>query len=221
MERFADLHDPRSRHGRLYPFTSILGLCIVAMLAGNLSIAAISQFGRLRGYKLGHALGFKNGRMPCANAIALLLQKIDPDHLDLVLGEWIADRHEAGWDHIAIDGKVLKGSRDGEVPAVHLLAAYAPQASAVIAQMTVEASTNEHKAALRMLGVLAPMPGTVFTLDAMFTHTDVAQEILDKEGDYILIAKKNQPTLLNDLCRLFTSAESGDFSPSDATRLGR
>jgi len=37
---------------------------------------------------------------------------------------------------------------------MHLLAAYAPPASAVIAQMTVEATTNEHKPALPLLGVL-------------------------------------------------------------------
>jgi hypothetical protein len=198
LQRLEQLHDPRSRQGRIYPLTAILGLAIVAILAGNLSLAAIAQFGRLRGHKLGHALGFKNGKMPCANAIALLLQKLDPDHLDRILSEWIHDRHPDGWEHLSIDGKVLKGSHDGELPGLHLLAAYAPQTQAVVAQMTVEASTNEHKAALRLLDILPKQPGTVITGDAMFTHVDVAQKILDQEGEYLLPVKKNQPAVLQD-----------------------
>ena len=37
--------------------------------------------------------------------------------------------------HLAIDGKTLRGSRDGETPAVHLLSAYAPNVEAIVAQM--------------------------------------------------------------------------------------
>ena len=68
----------------------------------------------------------------------------------------MAGRHGGGWEHVATDGKVLRGRRDGEVPGAHLLAAYAPQAACVIAQRAVAATTNEHKAALRLLGALPP-----------------------------------------------------------------
>ncbi|MDY3555531.1 hypothetical protein R5W24_004674 [Gemmata sp. JC717] len=67
---------------------------------------------------------------------------------------------------------------------MHLLAAYAPQAPAVIAQMTVVSTTNEHKAALRLLGVL-PLAGAVVTADAMLTHADVCQGIVEGHGDYV------------------------------------
>jgi hypothetical protein len=40
------------------------------------------------------------------------------------------------------------------------------------AQLRVDAKTNEHKAALELLGVL-PIQGKVGTGDAMFTHRDV------------------------------------------------
>jgi hypothetical protein len=123
-------------------------------LAGHTSLTAIAPFGRLRGHELGHALGFRHGHMPCANTFANLFAALDPDHPDRLLGQWIADRRPSGLDHLALDGKVVRGSRDGGTPGVHLLAAAAPQASAVVAQMTVAATTNEHKAALRMLGVL-------------------------------------------------------------------
>ncbi len=42
----------------------------------------------------------------------------------------------------------------------------------MIAQIRVDGKTNEHKAALELLGVL-PIRGTVVTGDAMFCHKDV------------------------------------------------
>ena len=122
-----------------------------------------------------------------------------------------ANAGEGPGTECGVVGKVLRGSRDGETPGVHLLAAYAPQASAVIAQMRVDASTNEHKAALRLLGVL-PLKGAVVTADAMFTHADVCEKVLQRQGEYILYAKENQSQLLADLKTAFATPGE-DFSP--------
>jgi hypothetical protein len=187
---------------------------------GHTSLTAIAHFGRLRGHKLGHALGFRDAHTPCANTLGNLFAALDADHLDRLLGQWVADRHPNGFDHLALDGKVARGSRDGETPGLHPLAAYAPQASAVVAQMTVAATTNEHKAALRVLGVLPPA-GVVVTADAMFTHPDVAQRILDSGGDSVLYARGDQRDLRADLEAAFTAADGGGFSPHRAGGVGR
>jgi len=220
VERLAELTDPRSRHGRQYPMVGLLTLCLVAILAGHTTPEAIAQFGRLRQKRLGHALGFRNGNMPCANTLAGLLRNLDADHLDRIIAAWLTDRHPGGWEHLALDGKRLCGSREGEVPGTHLLAAYAPQVSAVIAQMTVEATTNEHKAALRLLDVLPPLGGTVVTADAIFTHADVCAKVQQRGGDYILYAKQNQAELRRDLANTFAAAESGEFPPLAPAAVG-
>ena len=220
LELLAELPDPRSRHGRQYPLAALLGLCLVATLAGNTSLAAIAQFGRLRGQCLGHALGFRGRKMPCANTLAKLPRSLDPDRLDAAIGQWLAGRHAEGWHHVALDGKVLRGSRDGTTPGTHLLAAYAPQAAAVIAQMAVGATTNEHKAALRLLGALPPLRGAVVTADAMFTHADFREAVLGRGGHYVLYAKANQPDLRADLEDAFAAANGGDFSPAASGRVG-
>lgn len=213
IELLGELKDPRDPRGLQYPLVPVLALCLVAILAGHTGFAAIAQFGRLRQQRLGHALGFKNGKMPCANTLSLLLRDLDADHLDRIIGAWLTSRHAGGWDHVALDGKTLRGSRDGDVPGTHVLSAYVPQAAAVIAQMRVEATTNEHKAALRLLGVLPPLGGAVVTADAMFTHRDVCAAVLGKRGDYVLYAKDNQDTLQQDIAATFTAAESGSLSP--------
>ncbi|OWK41954.1 hypothetical protein FRUB_04032 [Fimbriiglobus ruber] len=84
----------------------------------------------------------------------------------------------------------------------------------MIAQLRVDATTNEHKAALRLLGVLPPLQGAVVTADAMFTHRDVCEQVSANGGDYILYAKDNQATLERDLRDLFAAAERGRLPPS-------
>ena len=78
--------------------------------------------------------------------------------------------------------------------------------------MTVDATTNEHKAALKLLGVL-PLAGVVVTADAMFSHPDVCDTILERQGDYVVYAKDNQTQLKADIEVAFAAAEGGHFSP--------
>jgi hypothetical protein len=90
---------------------SLIALAVVATLAGHTSLVAIAHFGRLRGHKLGHPLGFRDGHLPCANTLANLFAELDADHLDRLIGDWLSDRHPSGFDHLALDGKVARGSR--------------------------------------------------------------------------------------------------------------
>lgn len=220
LELLSELPDPRDPRGIRYPLVPVLALCLVAALAGYTSFTAISQFGRLRKHRLAHALGFKRGTIPAASTLSDLFRDLDSEHLDRLIGRWLASRHESGWEVINLDGKTACGSRDGETPGTHLLAAYAPQASAVIAQLRVDAKTNEHKAALRLLRILPPLVGTVVTADAMFTHADVCEAVLEQQGEYVLYAKKNQPQLRDDLEATFAAAESGAFSPLPTGAVG-
>ncbi len=77
--------------------------------------------------------------------------------------------------------------------------------------MRVDAKTNEHKAALRLLGILPPLKGAVVTADAMFTHRDVCDASRGRGGEYLLPVKDNQATLQADIR---TALEDGaDLSP--------
>jgi hypothetical protein len=53
----------------------------------------------------------------------------------------------------------------------------------------------------------------------MFTHADVCAAIQQKQGDYILYAKKNQAQLRDDLEATF-DAPGGEFSPLAACAVG-
>ena len=97
-----------------------------------------------------------------------------------------------------MDGKTARGSREGEVAGQHLVSAYCDEAQAVLAQVKVDAKTNEHKAALELLGFL-PVKGNLFTGDAMFCQRDLCAAIIEGGGDYVFTAKDNQPSLVIDI----------------------
>jgi DDE_Tnp_1-associated/Transposase DDE domain len=214
VEALATVPDPRSRKGRRHPLTAILSLTAVAILAGSKSLEAIAQFGRDHGTPFAHALGFTRGRTPTKSCLSKLFRRLDVGALEEALGHWILGRvQHHGWDAIAIDGKTARGSADGDAPGVHLLTAFVPAAAAVLRQLRVDAKTNEHKAALQLLGVL-PLKGKVVTGDAMFTHRDVAEDIRRQGGDYLMIVKDNQPELKTQIqAALYDDA---DFSPLPA-----
>lgn len=197
FEALARLPDPRSRHGRIHPFPAMIGLIVLAMLMGRTGPNGIARFGRQYGPPLAHALGFRRGKTPAASRLSTFLRALDVVALEAALSMWVRSRI-GPFEHISIDGKTLRGSRDGDLPGHHLVAAYAPAVEAVLAQVRVDAKTNEHKAALELLGLL-PIKGKVVIGDAMFCQRDLAEQVTRQEADYILIAKDNQPALQADV----------------------
>jgi len=201
-EALADVPDPRSRHGRRYPLTAVLGLVAFGLLLGRRSLEAIAQLGRDYGPPLGHALGFRSARTPAKSTLSRFLRRLDACAVEAALARWVASRLPDGAGPLSLDGKALRGSRDGEVPGAHLVSAYAPHAQAVLGQLRVDAKANEHKAALRLLGIL-PLAGAVVVGDAAFCQRDLCRAVVEQGGDYVFIAKGNQKGLEVDVAAGF------------------
>jgi DDE_Tnp_1-associated/Transposase DDE domain len=218
LDVLAQVPDPRSRHGRRHPLSAILALAVLAMLSGAKSYQAISQFGREKGFSLAHALGFTRGKTPTKSTYSIIFRILDVQAFEEALSRWIVSRVPEGQEKpIALDGKTARGSRDGELPGQHLVAAYCAEVQAVLAQLKVDAKTNEHKAALTLLGIL-PVKGNIITGDAMFCQRDLCAAIIDAGGDYVFTAKDNQPSLVTDIAAGFayqeqTTRQAAAFSP--------
>jgi hypothetical protein len=215
VDVLAELPDPRSPQGRIHPLPAVLSLVVLGLLLGRKSLAGIARLGRQYGFPLAQALGFRRGKTPTVSTLSDILRDLNADALEALLSRWVASRLPADVGLVSLDGKTLRGSRDGVIPGQHLVAAYAHQAEAVLTQLRVDAKTNEHKAALALLGIL-PVPGKIIVGDAMFCQRDVAGAIDDRDGDYVLMVKDNQPGLEADI-RAGFSYEAGARSIAVAT----
>lgn len=215
MELFQNVQDPRRSQGKRHPLSALLLLAVVGLLSGMTSYEAIVDFGKARGWEFLRLLGFTRRRGLCKATYSRVFRRIDVADVEARIGQWIQGQLDLDVaPHLAIDGKTARGSRDGETPGVHLVSAYVPQFRAVVGQLRVDAKTNEHKAALELLGIL-PIKGMVVTGDAMFTHRDVCTKIIERGGDYVLPVKDNQPNLRADILAAFAEPDAGLSPPPD------
>ena len=224
LEALHQVPDPRHLKGRRHPLSAILGLAVLAMLTGCKGYSAIAQFGREKGFTLAHALGFRRGKTPTKSTYSTLFRRLDVTAFEAALARWTASRLPEDQRHIALDGKTARGSKDGETPGQHLVSAYAPAVQAVLAQIRVDAKTNEHKAALQLLGIL-PTQGRILTGDAMFCQRDLCAKIVADGGDYVFFAKDNQPRLVADIkaglaYEAQTRRSAAAFSPGRPSSAG-
>ena len=201
-ECLADLPDPRSRHGQRFPLLPILSLVTLGLLLGRKSLDAIARLGPDYGPQLLLALGFPRGTNPVKSTLSRLLRRLDPQAIERRLARWVGSRLPPDADVVSLDGKTTRGSRQGDIPGQHLVSAYAPRIEAVLGQLRVDAKTNEHKAALQLLGIL-PLKNKVVTGDAAFCQRDLAGKIVGEGGDYVFTVKANQPGLEVDVAAGF------------------
>jgi hypothetical protein len=80
--------DPRRRRGRRYRLAAVVSLALAATLAGARSFAAIGEWANDAPAMVLARLGIA-GRPPSEKTIRRLLQRLDGDGLDTVLGAWM------------------------------------------------------------------------------------------------------------------------------------
>ena len=129
---------------------------------------------------------------------------ISADVLDQVIGAWLHTRatQAGGRLVIAVDGKAVRGARNREEKAPHLVAALAHGIGAVLGQVAVDAKSNEIPAVRELLKAFTDLAGAVITVDALHTQSDTAQAITGRHADYVMTVKANMPTLYKQLKKL-------------------
>jgi hypothetical protein len=204
-DALGEIEDSRGRKGRQYALRSVLAISIAAMLAGANDLIAIFRWGRRLKPEALALFGIETGKAPCHATYHYFFQSLDADALSWALGSFALDQGSA--QHIAIDGKTLKGSRRLDGKAVHVLSAFATELGAVIGDLTVEPDQNEITAAMVLLKGL-PLEGRIITGDAIFTQREICRHIRDRNGHYLFTVKDNQPALKAGIAEAF-----GDLSP--------
>lgn len=186
-----EVPDPRQKKGRRHPLAAILRLAILAVIAaGESSMLGISQWGRAQSDKIRESLGFTHQKLPCVATIFNLFKKLPWDQLEAQIADWIANVIGSQVESMSIDGKVLRGSKREGKKGLLLVSAAAHQLGMVIGQKATTEDRGEVEAAIRLLKEIQLADKTV-TLDAGLTQTQICQQIVEADGDYIGIIKDN------------------------------
>ena len=133
--------------------------------------------------------------------------------LEAILHQWaeenLVDLPPANeeMEGVALDGKALRGSRRRGASDAHLLSAFSHRLGLTLKQLGVDDKTNEIGTMPELLVDLV-VEGRIFTMDALHTQRETAQTIDDGGGDYVMIAKGNQPTLQNEIETLFARPDA-------------
>lgn len=202
---FSTLSDPRrTTKGHFkYPLDEILFLVISAVLSGADGWVSINTFGKRKLGWLRQYLPYENG-IPSHDMLGKVFALIDPVEFNRCFARWVNSISTLTTGQvIAIDGKTLCGSASGDRPAFHLVSAYAAQNRLCLAQQCVAEKSNEITAIPVLLDMLA-IQSCVVTIDAMGCQREIAQKILDKQADYILMVKSNQKGLKEQIEKVFT-----------------
>lgn len=216
LAAFAGIPDPRRPHGRRFPLAAILALAVTALLANHLSVLAIAQWGKRQSPAVLTALGFPDDITPHQTTLQRLFRKLDPLPLAVALTAYFApapcsDPAARGSNGVAFDGKAQRGrlacADQPEYP-VHMLSAVLHDLGIVLAQTPLDHTGEKAEAELIAAPTLVTRldcAGRVVTGDALYCDRDLCTTIINADGDYLVIVKENQATLLRAIATLFAS----------------
>jgi predicted transposase YbfD/YdcC len=211
--KFETLTDPRLNRTRRHELLDVVVLALCGTIAGADSWADIERFGHERLAWLRTFLTLANG-IPSHDTLGRVFARLDPAQLVTCIQQWLEEIGRELGQHIAIDGKTLRGSFDtaaGQQP-LHLVSAWACEARLTLGQVATDAKSNEITAIPLLLELLT-LKGATVTIDAMGCQKEIAQKIVDREGHYLLALKDNHPKLAEAVAEQLIAAVEADEPP--------
>lgn len=149
---------------------------------------------------------------PGKTTIWRVLTDIDADALDDVIGTWLTTallacvstgsdtdggQEDDRQTHLRLDGKTVRGAKDGQGNQRHLLAVMIgpPGKAVVAAQAEVDGAKPRETITARDLLKRLDLTGTVLTADALHTVKATADVIRARGGHFVLPVKENRGAL--------------------------
>ncbi len=220
--------DPRKKRGVRYAVALMLTLIILAKLAGETTLSGTAQWVRLRSTWLTEQLQLPRRTFPCAATYSNVLKRLDAAEVTRLIDECLTRQasprnqeegttvgtlaaHQQQTQHVALDGKTLRGTRDPwqeEPTALHLLALYEVGTGLVLAQAPVEQDKENEIVVAPLLVSAETVRGRVVTADAMHTRRAFSRQLHALGADYLWIAKDNQRHLHEDIALFFTDPDA-------------
>lgn len=196
---FADLEDPRTGNAKRHELLEILLIGLCTVLCGGETCTDMVRFGRAKHTFLEEVLTLRYG-IPSHDTFSRVFRLLDPAQFQACFLTFMRRFAESCQGVVALDGKTLRRSFDRASSAspLHLVSAWAVEQRLVLGQMAVEDKSNEITAVPQLLKMLC-LKGVVVTADALNCQREIAAQVIEQGGDYVLALKANQGTLFADV----------------------
>ena len=190
-ESFEKVEDFRESHKVKHNLLEIIFVAIVATVANSNTWLEIEAFGEIKESLLKRYVKLENG-IPSHDTFQRVFEHLDPKAFNRAFMDWtskLCDNTEGRI--IALDGKTLRGSTDGNKKAIHIVNAWVDENNFILGQIKTDSKSNEITAIPELLDLLF-LENSIVTIDAMGTQKDIAERIIKKKADYVLALKGNQ-----------------------------
>jgi predicted transposase YbfD/YdcC len=211
IECFSKLEDPRVERHKRHQLLDIIILTICAVISGAEGWEGIEDFGKSKIDWLRKWIDLKNG-IPSHDCIARVIARLEPTKVTECFIAWTQSVTQlTDAEVIAIDGKTARGSftdnsKKTKLGAIHMVSAWATQAGVSLGQVKTVEKSNEITA-IPVLLELLEVKGCIVTIDSMGCQTAIAEKIVEKQADYVLAVKENQPNLYEAIVDYFAAAD--------------
>jgi predicted transposase YbfD/YdcC len=204
---FQSLSDPRHTRNRKHLLVDIVVIAVCALVCGSDGPTAIHRWATERHDWLKSFLALPNG-IPSRDCIRRLLMALQPQAFQKCFQDWIRHAIRADADGparlVAIDGKTNRRSHDAAhgLGPLHLVSAWASEEGIALGQVATAARSNEITAIPVLLAQIE-LTDTLVTIDAVGCQKEIARQIRDGGGDFVIAVKDNQPTLRDAVAAYF------------------
>ena len=215
-EFFSGISDPRQGWKIRHNLRDIMTITICAVICGADTWEDIRNYAESKTEWLGTFLELPNG-IPSEDTFARVFSLINPKEFEKRFMEWMQSVAEATeGDIIPVDGKTLRRSHDKKSgkSAIHMVSAWSSVNGCVLGQVKTEEKSNEITAIPELLKIL-DLHGCIVTIDAMGTQKEIAKQIVEKGGDYLLAVKGNQQSLHDEISLFFQDSIESNFENID------
>lgn len=209
MECLSEVEDPRrASNGTLHDFQELLVIAVAAMLSDCDTVEDIACWAKAKESWLRRFLVLKNG-IASEDTFLRVFRALDPISFEAAFRRWTQGVVGALKGTLAIDGKTVCGSATDQQSPIHMVSAFATQTGVVLGQVKTDDKSNEITAIPELLQALH-LKGLLVSIDAMGCQRRIAEQITKKKGDYLLMVKGNQPSLLAAIEAAFISGHTAE-----------
>lgn len=202
-EIFMTVPDHRVTGRCTYLLSDLLTIALLTYICGGEDYVDMSEFAHIRARDF-DLLSYTD-KSPSPDTFERLMSAVNPDEIERCLvayGRQFLDT--LAEKQVVIDGKKLRGTapKINGTKGDYLMNAYVSENHIMIGQLRLKDKENEIVAIPQIIDKL-DIDGAVVSIDAIGTHVNIAQDILDKNAHYFLAVKENQGALNEQIVDAF------------------